>query len=180
MIAPIEVLLHECRGHVRQIALGVRAHPRLGQRVVVQIRGVQLHALLERFDADGFGKHDGERIRLLAGRAPSAPDADGVRRQLLGDERWNDLLAHVVPGQIVSEERGHVDEERVEKARVLRGMRLEVADVGTEAVDADRAHALRQTADQADAFVSAQVEAAGAMEVVEQFGELTLTGLTVV
>jgi hypothetical protein len=59
-------------------------------------------------------------------------------------------------------------------------MRLEVLQIFAEPVHPDAAHPLREPAQEADSFVSAQIESARATQVVEQHAELSLASLVVV
>ena len=100
----------------------------LGQRVLVDVGRVDLHALAERLLAERLGEQHRERVGLLAGGAAGAPDAD---RLVAGFPRAGSAATRpqVVPRRLVAEERRDVDEERVEELRELLGMDLEIVEI---------------------------------------------------
>jgi hypothetical protein len=107
------------------------------ERLLVDIGRVDLDPVAKRLITHDPREHHGERIRLLARRTPGAPNPDRrlawPRVQKLGRE----LGAHVLPRLGVPEERGGVDQQRVEQLRELLAMEFEVVDVVVMALDAD-------------------------------------------
>src|SRR6185503_5752417 len=103
-----------------------------------------------------------------------------IRWSLLLEEKGDDLVAEVFPREIVAKECGHVDQQRVEQPRVLGRVRLDEGLVGAESLDADGAHPLGQAPDQPDPLVAAQIQPARLVQVLQQFSELAVAGLTIV
>ena len=160
----IEVLLQEIGGHVRDLLLAVDRAARLGERLVVHVGGVDLHAIAKGVDPDRFGQHDGGTVGFLSRRAPRAPDADGgaVFRQVL-EHDCSQRLPHLG----IAEERRHVDQDRVEQRGELVGVDLQVVEIAIELVNLDRLHPLAHAAHQAGRLVGGEVEAAVLPEVLD-------------
>src|SRR4051812_43721274 len=81
-----------------------------------------LHVLVRERRSEHFGEGEREGESLLAGGAARAPGADLLARTLLGEHLRNDPLRKLVPGVLVAEERGDLDEHRGEQRIVFGGM----------------------------------------------------------
>ena len=137
------------------------------ERVVVDIRRIDLHAPLEVLFAHRLGQHHRQAVRLLAARATGRPDADPLLLACLQQPR-HDLLAEEVPGDLVAEERGDVDEDGVEEIDELRGCPLEVRLVVREPFDSRRLHPLPDASREAGSLVPGEVETAVGPDELEQ------------
>jgi hypothetical protein len=78
--------------HVRQAGRGKDAAPCQRHRIQVDVGGEDLQPVLVEGGAQTFGKQDGQRIRLLAGRAAGDPDADVVTGLLVGENVGHHLV----------------------------------------------------------------------------------------
>jgi hypothetical protein len=78
--------------HVCEVGRGKDATPRQSHRVEVDVGGEDLQAILVEGGAQPFGEQDGQRIRLLAGRAAGDPDADVVTGLLAGENLADHLV----------------------------------------------------------------------------------------
>ena len=143
-------------------------------RVLVDVGGVDLHALAERLLAHVPHEQHGDRVGLLAGRAPGRPDAQLALLSDAVERLGQDVLVEVLPRRRVAEEAGDVDEDRVEELGELVGVDLEVVEVVAVAADLDALHALAEAAFQARALVAAEVEAAGALEELQQLRQIAV------
>ena len=73
---------------VHQVLEAVAPAPRLGERVLVGVGGIDLHRLAEPVLAERLGQQHRERVRLLAGRAARRPHPHRLGRILgLDDPR---------------------------------------------------------------------------------------------
>src|SRR5262245_48204032 len=165
---PLEVLLDVRSGDLLHVLRAVRRLPGLVQRFLVDVGGVDLDPAPELLHPELLGQQDRHRIRLFSGGTAGAPHPDRPRRTLARDDPGHDLLCDVLPGGLVAKECRHVDQDRVEQARELLGMDLEVVDVVCEIADADDLHPLLDAAHQGRALVGREVEAAGPLQVVEE------------
>jgi hypothetical protein len=80
------VLRREVRLHLRgaqpgQLPLGVDGLPGVRQRLLVDVRGVDLDPLAELVGAEGVGQQDGQAVGLLARCAAGAPHPDDRTRR---------------------------------------------------------------------------------------------------
>src|SRR5262249_6810947 len=170
-VAPVdvlEVLLAQVGRDRLDRRRGIDAVPADGERVVVDIRRVDLHAFAEPVHTQLLAEHDRERVGLLAAGRARRPDPDRVLRALALDKPRNDLGPEVLPGGRIPKERRHVDEDGVEELAELVGVLLEVVDVVGVRTDSHGFHASLDAAHQARALVPREVEAAAALDVVQQ------------
>ena len=103
--------------------------PGLGERLLVDVGGVDLHPVPELVGPEHLGQQHRQRVRLLAGGAAGAPHPDRLRRALAGEQRRETSRAQELPGLGVAEEAGDVDQDRVEQRGELVGVDLEVVEV---------------------------------------------------
>ena len=87
---------------------------------------VDLHALAERVDRRGVREDHARRVGLLSRRAAGAPHPEWLVLRLALDELRHDFLREEVPNGRVTEERRHVDQDRVEEERELLRVQLEM------------------------------------------------------
>jgi hypothetical protein len=78
--------------HVGEAGGGKDAAPCQRHRVEVDVGGEDLQTVLIESGAETLGKQDGQRIRFLAGRATSDPDADVIARLLAAENVGDDLV----------------------------------------------------------------------------------------
>jgi hypothetical protein len=120
----LEVALAQLRRHVLELTRRVRPLARRGERLLVDVGRVDLHAPLEVLVAERLAQEHGDRVRLLPGRASGAPHADRLVGRLGRQQLRQARVAQVLPGRRVAEEVRDVDQQRVEQRRVLLGMDL--------------------------------------------------------
>ncbi len=92
-----EVALAQLVGHVCNLFLGVCGLPRTAERVVVDVRRVDLGPLAERLLSQRLGEEDRDRVRLGARRAARRPDADLPVAVELIDEPRHDVAPRRTP-----------------------------------------------------------------------------------
>src|SRR5207245_9289926 len=97
----------------------------LAQGLLVDVGGIELDPLEKALLAQRLAEQDGRRERLLSGGCPGAPDPDVAA---LGDNPGQDVLGHVIPGLLVAEEIGDVEEDLVEDDGELVDVDVEVVD----------------------------------------------------
>ena len=167
-----EVLLDERLGDGLERRARVGRQPRDGERFVVDVRRIDLHAPREGLLTERLAEHHRERVRLLARRASGAPDADGRVRARIDDRR--EPGGERLPCRRIPEERGHVDEQQVEELGELFRALSEVDEVLRERVDPHRRHPSTDASCEARSLVAREVEAPIAMEEGEQSLELVV------
>ena len=79
LVGALEEALERLAGHVLDGPCRVRAVARGVERLLVDVRRVDLHAVQERRLAERLGEHHRDRVGLLARRAAGAPHADRRR-----------------------------------------------------------------------------------------------------
>ena len=168
VVDALEVLREELRRDVLHLRCAIGSVARLHQRVLVDVRGVDLHPPAERLDPEMLGQDHGERVGLLARRAAGAPDSDGAVGPAAGQDAREDLRRQVSPRLRITKEARDVDENGVEEQAELLGVRREVGLIRVVRLDADRLQALLDTAHEARPLVGGEIEAAGALQIVEQ------------
>jgi hypothetical protein len=94
---------------------------------VVDVRAEDLHLVIGDRGAERFRDQDRRRVRLLAGRAPRAPDPDLLAGLLALDDLGDERAPERAPDLVVAEERGHLDEHRRDQSVELLGVALEQA-----------------------------------------------------
>src|SRR2546423_1860893 len=146
----------------------VRSVSRIRQRVVVQIRRVYLHALEKWISAKPLGENHRQSVSLLTGGAPGAPYPYWVAAPLVFDDLGNDVIPQILPRHFVAEEGSHIDQDSIEQTVEFRGLTVEDAHVIAERVGAYRLHAFPDTAKQARALVTGEIEAARLLQQVQQ------------
>ncbi len=158
----LEVLGDHRLGNVLELPFRVDRLPRFRQRFLVDVGCVDLDALAHRRPrrrASASIMADG--VRLLAGRAAGAPDAERIA---VGSLRRADTGTRSVdavrPDLRIAEERRDVDEDGVEERGELLVMDLEVVEVLLERLDCPLLHPLHEAAHQARALVDSEIEAA--------------------
>ena len=87
----------------------------------------------------------------------------------------HELLAHEIPDVRVTEETGDVNQNRIEKLREFVGMHLKVIRVVGEVREVHRFHALADAPLEAGALVWGEVEAAHALQILQQRFEIDVT-----
>ena len=120
-----EVAIHEPVGHIPQLFRPVRGVARGGEGLLVDVGAIDLDRVGVGRLAEVLGQEHGDRIRLLAGGAARAPDAQTATLRRVVDEPRNDVVGERFPRVRVPKERGDVDEDRVEERDVLDGIRIE-------------------------------------------------------
>ena len=163
----LEIPGSEVLGNPLHLGPGVRRRPRLGQGLLVDVGGVDLHVVDEGLPPQPLGKQHRDGVGLLPRGAPGTPDA---HLPLLGTlrEGRDDRLGDVLPDLGIPEEGGDVDEHEIEELPEFLGVDLEVVLVLGEALDAEHVHALVDPGHQARGLVAGEVEATGAPQVFEQ------------
>ena len=111
----LEVSLAQLRGHVLELTGRVRPRRARGERLLVDVGRVDLHAPLVVLVAERLAQQHGDRVRLLPGGAPGAPHADRLVGRLAHQQLRQALVAQVLPGRRVAEEVRDVDQQRVEQ-----------------------------------------------------------------
>src|SRR5262249_3739770 len=114
-----------------------------------------------------------QAVCLLAARAAGRPDPEVLSVPRLEEPR-HDLVTQEIPSDLVAEERGDVDEDRVEEVDELLGVLLQALEVGRISVDALRFHALGDPAREAGTLVTREVEAAVGSDELEEGFELAV------
>ncbi len=137
----LEVSSSEVLGNPLHLGRGVRRRPRLGQGLLVDVGGVDLHVVDERLPPQPLGEQHRHGVGLLPRGAPGTPDA---HLPLLGTlrEGRDDRLGEELPDPGIPEEGGDVDEHEIEELPEFLGVHLEVVLVLGEALDAEHVHAL--------------------------------------
>jgi hypothetical protein len=100
---------------VFELARLVGPVPRLVQRLLVDVGGVDLDSVAERGVPEHAGEHHGDGVRLLPRGRASAPDAQRRVVRAGVDEARQYLGGEVLPRLGVAEEARDVDEQRVEQ-----------------------------------------------------------------
>lgn len=114
-------------------ALGVDPRPGLVQGGrVADVGGEDLDRQPQRAVVQVLEQGHGQRVRLLAGRAPRHPDPDRGERRPVFDQHREDLALERLEHLRVPEEAGHVDEEVVIQRLDLGPVALQPADVLVE------------------------------------------------
>ncbi|CAG7000123.1 hypothetical protein PICSAR164_02743 [Mycobacterium avium subsp. paratuberculosis] len=149
---------------------------RLGQRVLVDVGGIDLHPLPERVEAQRLGQQHRQRVGLLARGAPRTPHPDRIVGPAFGQQSRNDFGGDELPGVRVAEERGDVDQDGVEQRGELVGAGLQEVQVLVEGGVARLVHPVPDAAHQRGALVAGEVEAARIPHVPQQ-GLECLVGL---
>jgi hypothetical protein len=90
--------------------------------------------------------HDGQRVRLLAGRAARDPRPHRARPRLGGEDRRQRLVAQHGEHRLVAEELRDADQQLAEHQRGLLGRGLEVGGVGRQVRQVVHRDAARQPA----------------------------------
>src|SRR3954452_7980219 len=120
-----EVLLLHVLRHLAEGPVAVEARVRLLERSVVDVRAVDQHVPLVAVGKQAVDQ-DGERVRLLTGRAGRAPDAEPARLAPGLDQRRKDLGLERLHLRPVAEEMGLVDGDgghhRLERGRAARSL----------------------------------------------------------
>src|SRR5215211_6255162 len=93
----LEIALAQPVGDVCDLLLRIRGMPRVTQRVVVDVGGVDLDAVAEALVTERLGEDDRDGVRLGARRAARRPDADLSVWAELVDEPRHDLGGDVFP-----------------------------------------------------------------------------------
>ena len=164
----LEVLLGVLGRHRPHVTFDVVRVPGVGERLVVDVGGVDLDPLPEPLRAEHLGERHRETVGLLAGRAARAPHPDRVVGPAFGEHRGNDLLTEVEPCLGVAEEAGDVDQDRVEQRAELVGVDLQLVDVLAVLRHTDLAHPVPHAPHETRALVAGEVEAARLLEVAQQ------------
>ena len=145
----LEILRAELCRHGRNRFSVVNAMPCLGERIGIDIGGVDFHAIAKALLAERLGEQHGDAVRFFARRASDAAHANGISGPLRFQHPWNDFARHVVPGGGVAEKGGDVDEDRIEKRHKLLGMHLEIVLIVFVGLDVlDGRHPLQDAARQ--------------------------------
>ncbi len=161
----LEVALAQRVGDGLQLVGAVAGLPRLGQRLLVDVGGVDLELLAGSLQAQGLGEEHRQRVGLLAAARAGAPDADHLARFFIFHDLGDDLLGQIVPGRPVAKERGDVDQDGVEEVGELVGVDLQKVAVRREALDFHDVHPPADAPHQAGALVAGEVEAPVVLEV---------------
>src|SRR6266576_389932 len=164
----LEVFLPQGGRDFLQVLGGGSALARPGQRVVVDVGGINLGSLPVLHDAKRFAEQHGDAVGLFAGGDACAPDADRLERCLARNDPGEDFLLQVFPRLGISKVTGHVDEDGVEEGGEFVGVRLQVFDIIGIIFDADLRHPLGDPAYQRRPFVAAEVEATGVPNVLQK------------
>ena len=175
----LEVALAQLRRHVFDLLRRVHGVAADVERLVVDVRGVDLHASPEGTLPQRLGEHHCEAVRLLSGGAAGRPDPHPVGLAGLQDPR-DDLLAQEIPGDLVAEESRDVDEDRVEEVGELFRRLAQVGEVVRVSLDPLRFHPLADPPCEARTLVPREIEAAvGPDELDERIEILALLELLV-
>ena len=142
--------------------------PRLGQRLLIHVGGIDLDALAECVPSQGLCQQDRHGIGLLPGGAAHAPDTDRLLGVLSSHDARNDLISQVFPGRRIAEKSGHVDQDRVEQVHKLFRAHLQMIQIVAPAFQAEELHPLMDPPHQARPLVSSEIEAAAALQVLQQ------------
>ena len=171
----LEVALQQVGRHAFDLLGRVGRLPRLLQGLLVHVGRINLDTPAELFEPQGLHQQYGERVRFFAGGAARAPQADRVLRMLGVQQARHELLAHEIPDVRVPEETGNINEDRIEQQREFVWMHFEVVRVVGEVRHVHRFHALADAPLQAGALVWGEVEAARALQIVQQRFEIGVT-----
>jgi len=159
VVGPLEEALGELGGHVLGRLEGIGPEARLVERLLVDVRRVDLDPGQELLLAERLGQQHGQRVGLLARGAARRPDPDprvgGPGRDQGGDRR----LAEVAPGGGVAQEPRDVDEQRVEERGELVRVDLEEVEVVAVVGDPHRVHPLGHAPPEGRALVTREIEA---------------------
>src|SRR5439155_9900716 len=164
----LEVPVAEVGGDGLEILGAVASLTGLRDRVLVDVGGVDLDALVERVCAEHFRQRHREAVRLLAAGTPGAPDTDGLRVGLGGQQLREDLGAKVFPRGGVAKEARDVDQDGVEEVGELPGMGLEVFEVVAVPLQVEHLGSLAHAPREARPLVPGEVESAAAPQMLEQ------------
>lgn len=167
----IEVPFEEPRRHRFDSPRVVGGHAGLRERLFVDVGGVDLDALPEVVDPHRLGQQHRQRVGLLPGRAPGAPDPDRVAGAALRQHGRDDLVTDVIPRLRVPEEARHVDQDRVEQGGELVCAGLQSVEVLLEGAEAGLLHAVAHAAHQGGPLVAGEVESARVTQETEQIFE---------
>jgi len=165
-----EVAVPKLGGHRLEGRLRVHGATSLLERLLVDVRGVDLRAIGHHLGAQQLGQQHGDRVGLLAAGTPGAPHPHRLAGWRGLQQPGQHLVAQVLPHLRVAEELGDVDQDGVEQGRELVGVDLEKVEVGRVALNADGLHAAVDASLQAGALVAGEVEPT----VVAQIGQQLL------
>ncbi len=144
---------------VFHLVSGEHAFTGLVQGGLVYVRAIDPYLVVSDAIAELVQEHDGDRVGLLARGAAGAPDTDGIAFQLAVQQPGDDLGPQRVPGLLVAEELGDVDEQRVEQPAVLLRVRLQELQVFLVGLELVLVEPLVDAADDAGPFVVPEVVA---------------------
>jgi hypothetical protein len=148
-VGRVEVAVEQVPREAPNLAVGVGAVAGVGERLVVDVGGVDLDAVAELRGSQHLGQHHRERVRLLAGRAARAPHPQRLSGCGGGEQGREHLLAEHQPGLRIAEEPRDVDQDRVEEGGELTGVQLEMIEVVRVVGDAHLGHPALDPAHQA-------------------------------
>lgn len=111
-LAPDLEEAHQAIGrHVVDDALGVDALAGDLDRLHVHIRREDLHLAADVLLVHSLAEHDGDRVRLLAGRAARHPHADGLALARARQDVVDRLVLELLERFLVAEKARHADED---------------------------------------------------------------------
>lgn len=123
--ARFEVLVAQLRGERFQGLGRVQPRASLAQRLLVDVRGVDLDAIQAFVETECLREHDRKRVRLLTAGTTGTPHPDLVLGGNVGDHLRHDLALEQGPCLRVPEDRSDVDQNGVEQGAELVGVRLQ-------------------------------------------------------
>ena len=136
---------------------GIAAQPRQFQRVLVDIRGEDLH-LHRGADFPGpLGQQDGQAVGLLAGGTAGNPKTDRIVLAATVHQAGNDLPGQQGKRLLVAEELGNVDQKIAEQLFCFVIAFSQHVDVLTGLADLQHLHASLDPADQGIFLVAAEI-----------------------
>ncbi len=163
----IEMPAQHVLGHRLHRFGAVGGGPRLVERILVDVGGIDLHPPPEGVGRQDVGQHHRQRIGLLTGGAACTPNPERLIGTALGQQRRQHVGAQEFPRIGVAEEGRHVDEDGVEQCGELVGAGLQGVQIFVEGLGSDLIHAVADPAHQGGALVAGEVEAAGVPQIVQ-------------